>query len=55
MFLDVQDGLTAIMVASHSGHKDVVELLVSSGADVNDQDKVRIDLDLLTCSPFYCG
>ena len=55
MFLDVQNGLTAIMLASHNGHKDVVDLLISSGADVKYQKQVRIDLDLLTCSPFYCG
>ena len=42
------------MIAAKNGHKNVVELLVSSGADANDQDKVRIDLDLLTYSPFYC-
>ena len=43
------------MVAAENGHKDVVELIISNGADVNDQEKVRIDLDLVTCSPFYCG
>ena len=55
MFLDVQDGATAIMVAAENGHKDVVELLIASGADVKHQKQVRIDLDLVTCSPFYCG
>ena len=55
MFLDVQDGATAIIFAAQNGHKDVVELLISSGADVKHQTQVRIDLDLLSCSPYYCG
>ena len=55
MFLVVQDGATAIMVAAQNGHKDVVEVLISSGADVQHQTQVRIDLDLVTCSLFYCG
>ena len=55
MFLDVQTGWTAIMFAAQNGHKDVVELLIFSGADVNHQKQVRIDLDLVTCSLLYCG
>ena len=55
MFLVVQDGATAIMVAAQNGHKDVVELLISRGADVKHKAKVRIDLDLVTCSLLYCG
>ena len=45
VFLDVQDGTTGIMAAVHKGHKDVVELLLSSGVDVNHRkDKVQIGL-----------
>ena len=55
MLLNAQDGVTAIMVAAQNGHEDVVKLLISSGADVNHQDKVRIDLYFLTCSSLYCG
>ena len=36
-----QDGWTAIMFASHNGHADVVQLLLSSGALVDIQDMVR--------------
>ena len=47
MFLDAQDGATGIMVAARNGHKDVVELLISGGANVNHQNKVRIPLHAL--------
>ena len=33
------DGDTALMVASENGHRDVVELLVGAGADVNQVDE----------------
>ena len=36
-----QDGETALMWASGSGHTDVVQLLLSSGAQVDLQDEVR--------------
>ena len=36
-----QYGMTALMLASDSGHTDVVQLLLSSGAQVDLQDKVR--------------
>ena len=35
-----QIGITALMVASVSGHTDVVQLLLSSGAQVDLQDTV---------------
>ena len=53
MLLDAQDGVTGIMVAARNGHKDVVELLISCGADVNHQNKVRIPLHALTCNLTY--
>ena len=36
-----QDGWTALMCASNKGHTDVVQLLLSSGAQVDLQSKVR--------------
>ena len=36
-----QNGLTALMWASYSGHTAVVQLLLTSGAQVNLQSKVR--------------
>ena len=40
-----QDGWTALMLASNSGHTDVVQLLLSSGAKVDLQNKVRHDIN----------
>ena len=40
-----QDGGTALMWASASGHTDVVQLLLSSGAQVDLQDKVRHNIN----------
>ena len=42
-----QDGWTALMLASDSGHTDVVQLLLSSGAQVDLQDEVRHSINLL--------
>ena len=36
-----QDGWYALMLASDSGHTEVVQLLLSSGAKVDLQNKVR--------------
>ena len=33
--LTVQDGLSALYVASQEGHTEVVDVLVKAGADVN--------------------
>ena len=55
MFLDVQDARTAIMVGAQNGHKDVVDLLISNGADINQQEKVRLFSDVVTCNLYYCG
>ena len=40
-----QDGSTALMYASTSGHDAVVELLLSSGAKVDLQDVVRHNIN----------
>ena len=39
--LSPQDCQTALMLASDSGHTEVVQLLLSSGAKVDVQNKVR--------------
>ena len=41
-----QDGQTALMLASDSGHIVVVQLLLSNGAQVDMQDKVRHSVNL---------
>ena len=44
--LSPQDGQTALMLASDSGHIVVVQLLLSNGAQVDMQDKVRHSVNL---------
>ena len=44
--LSPQDGQTALMLASDGGHIDVVQLLLSSGAQVDLQDEVRHSINL---------
>ena len=41
-----QNGQTALMLASDGGHIDVVQLLLSSGAQVDLQDEVRHRINL---------
>ena len=41
-----QDGWSALMLASDSGHTEVVQLLLSSGAKVDLQSKVRHSINL---------
>jgi len=36
-----QEGRTALILASHKGYVNVVELLLAAGADFNHQDEVR--------------
>ena len=38
-------GWTALMFAVNEGHKDIVQRLVSAGADVHIRDKVRGDME----------
>ena len=42
MYYYLQDGDTPIHLASSDGHVEVVEKLISSGADVNVVDKVSV-------------
>ena len=37
----IQYGWTALYIAAQNGHREVVELLLQHGADVNAKDKVR--------------
>ncbi len=39
--LSSQDGRTALILASRYGHREIAQLLVDRGADVNTHDKVR--------------
>ena len=48
--LHVQDGLTALYIASYFGHDQIVELLLRREANVNHQTKVR-RLMLVVCAP----
>ena len=48
-----QEGWTALMLASDSGHTDVVQLFLSTGAQVDLQDAVvRHNINLRTMSLF---
>jgi hypothetical protein len=40
----LQDGWTPLMLACHSGHLEVMRLLLAAGARVNMADKVSADL-----------
>ena len=39
-----KDGVTAMIVAAHKGHKDIVEYLVSQGADKDIKNNVSTTL-----------
>ena len=43
--LSPQNGQSALMLAGNSGHTDVVQLLLSSGAKIDMQNKVRHDIN----------
>ena len=45
VYLSPQNGQTALMLAGNSGHTDVVQLLLSSGAKIDLQNKVRHDIN----------
>lgn len=40
-FVDLQNGKPAIMHAALNDRKVILQMLISSGADINHQDKVR--------------
>ena len=39
-FVTVQDGFTALLVAAHEGHCEIVRMLLEAKADVNIQNNV---------------
>ena len=39
-FTCIQDGVTSLHLASFNGHKEVIELLLDSGASVDKADEV---------------
>ena len=43
--LSPQNGQSALMLAGNSGHTDVVQLLLSRGAKIDMQNKVRHDIN----------
>jgi len=44
----LQNGNTALMLAAMKGHKEVLELLLGRGADIQAKDKVRPPLQAHT-------
>ena len=48
--LHVQDGQTALYIASDNGHDHIVELLLRREANVNHQTKVRPPMLVCVCS-----
>ena len=49
MHLSLQDGWTALMMASEAGHMECVKVLLDKGAEVNKQNKVS-DVIIHSCS-----
>ena len=45
LYLDFQDGWTALMWACDSGHTDVVQELIAGGAKVDLQTEVRPEIN----------
>ena len=52
--LHVQDGETALLLASLKGHDQIVELLLRREADVNHQTKVRPLMLVCVCVLLHC-
>ena len=46
----MQDGFTPIYCASQGGHTEVVELLLSSGADINKVEHCNVSMQCSTTS-----
>ena len=38
----LQDGVTPLIAASHEGHKDIVDVLLNHGAEVDLPNKVSV-------------
>ena len=46
LYHSLQDGNTPLIVASQEGHKDIVEVLLNHGAEVDLPDKVSVCVSL---------
>ena len=42
LYHSLQDGVTPLILASQKGHKDIVEVLLNHGAEVDLPDKVSV-------------
>ena len=42
LYHSLQNGTTPLILASHEGHKDIVEVLLNHGAEVDLPDKVSV-------------
>ena len=42
LYHSLQDGATPLILASHNGHKDIVEVLLNHGAEVDLPNKVSV-------------
>ena len=55
----IQDGRTALYIASQEGHTEIVEILLNRGADISHPDKVwsslACQMSYLMCNRALCS